>query len=46
MKFYLEEKEAVLRELGSAAEGLTSEDAAARLEKNGKNKLKEEKKTA
>lgn len=44
LKFYLEEKEAVLRELGSAAEGLTNEEAAARLEKNGKNKLKEEKK--
>lgn len=44
MKFYLEEKEAVLNELGSAPEGLSGEEAAARLEKNGKNKLKEEKK--
>ncbi len=44
MKFYLEEKEAVLNELGSSAEGLSNEEAAERLQKNGKNKLKEEKK--
>ena len=44
MRFYLEEKEAVLAELGSSAEGLSSEEAAARLREKGKNKLKEEKK--
>ena len=44
MKHYLEQTDAVLRETGSAAEGLTTTEAAARLEKNGKNKLAEGKK--
>ena len=38
---YLEEKEAVLAETGSSMEGLTEEEAAARLAQNGPNKLKE-----
>ena len=38
---YLEEKEAVLAETGSSMEGLTEEEAAARLAKDGPNKLKE-----
>ncbi len=41
MKVYLEDSEAVLKELGTSAEGLSSEEAAKRLEANGKNKLKE-----
>ena len=41
MKTYLEEKEAVLKEIGSSMEGLTDEEAAARLQKDGPNKLKE-----
>lgn len=45
MKHYLEEKEAVLSELSSSAgEGLLENEAATRLEKNGKNKLVEGKK--
>ena len=44
MKAYLEDKEAVLAELGSGMEGLTDEEAAARLAKEGPNKLKEGKK--
>ncbi|MBE6596951.1 MAG: calcium-translocating P-type ATPase, PMCA-type [Ruminococcaceae bacterium] len=40
MKFHLEEKEAVLSELGTSEQGLTSEEAAKRLEANGKNALK------
>ena len=43
MKYYLEEKEQVLMEVNSSEEGLTSEEAAKRLEKNGKNKLEEAK---
>ncbi len=39
MKFYCEEKEAVLSELSSSPEGLSSQEAQARLEANGKNKL-------
>ena len=39
MKFYLQEKEAVLGELKTEAGGLNSAEAAARLEKYGKNKL-------
>ena len=39
MKFYCEEKEAVLSELSSCPEGLSSQEAQARLEANGKNKL-------
>lgn len=41
MKFYCEEKSAVLAEVKSSEAGLTSAEAAARLEANGKNKLKE-----
>ena len=41
MKHYLEQTDAVLRETGSSAEGLSGAEAAARLEKNGKNKLVE-----
>ena len=44
MKHYLEQTDAVLKETGSAADGLTAAEAAARLEKNGKNKLAEGKK--
>ena len=41
MKPYLEEKETVLAEMGSAMEGLTDEEASARLLRDGPNKLKE-----
>lgn len=41
MKFYLQEKEQVLSDIGSTDNGLSSAEAAKRLEKNGKNKLKE-----
>ncbi len=45
MKHYCQDKEEVLRALGSHAdEGLTAENAAKRLEENGKNKLVEGKK--
>ena len=44
MKPYLEEKEAVLVETGSSMTGLTDAEAAARLQRNGPNKLKEGKK--
>ena len=44
MKFYCEDKEHVLAEVAGSEEGLRSEEAAARLEKNGKNKLVEGKK--
>jgi Ca2+-transporting ATPase len=43
MKFYCEDKEKVLHEIGSTQEGLTSEEAAKRLEANGKNRLAAEK---
>ena len=43
MKFYCEDKEKVLHEVGSTQEGLTSEEAAKRLEANGKNRLAAEK---
>ena len=39
MKFYCEDSEKVLHELGSTQQGLTSEDAQKRLEANGKNRL-------
>ena len=39
MKFYCEDREKVLQEVNSTAEGLTSAEAAKRLEANGKNKL-------
>ena len=41
MKYYNEEKEAVLASLDSTPDGITVEEASKRLEKNGKNKLKE-----
>ena len=44
MKYYLESAEAVFNEVQSSPEGLSSAEAAARLEKNGKNKLAEAKK--
>ncbi len=44
MKYYLENNEDVLRELGTSRQGLNSAEAEARLQKNGKNKLKEEEK--
>ena len=43
MKFYCEDKEKVLHELGSNEDGLTSAEAAKRLEANGKNRLAEAK---
>ena len=44
MKHYLETVEAVFQEVQSSEAGLTSAEAAARLERNGKNKLTEAKK--
>ena len=44
MKHYLESAEAVFTEVNSSEAGLTAAEAAARLEKNGKNKLAEAKK--
>ena len=44
MKHYLEESSVVLAHLQSGADGLSEKEAAARLEKNGKNKLVEGKK--
>lgn len=46
MKEYLTSVEDVLKEQNSSPEGLTSGDAAGRLEKFGRNKLKEGKKTS
>ena len=46
MKFYCEDKETVLREVQSSHEGLSSQEAAARLEKNGRNKLAEPEKVS
>ena len=39
MKFYCEEKEAVLEQFNTSPEGLTEQEAQRRLEENGKNKL-------
>ena len=39
MKFYCEDSEKVLGEVGGTKEGLSSAEAAKRLEENGKNKL-------
>ena len=39
MKFYCEDQDKVLAELGSSKEGLTSSEATERLERDGKNKL-------
>ncbi len=44
MQFYLKETDAVFEEVKSSETGLTSEEAARRLEQNGKNKLAEAKK--
>ncbi len=44
MKPYLEDKETVLAEAGSGMEGLTDEEVAARLNRDGPNKLREGKK--
>ncbi len=44
MKYYLESSANVISELGSTKNGLTSEEAAKRLEQYGKNKLAESKK--
>lgn len=44
MKFYCENTDSVLGELKSSADGLSSSEAAARLERDGKNKLVEAKK--
>ena len=44
MKHYLEETSAVFAEVGTSEQGLSQAEAAARLEKNGKNKLAEGKK--
>ena len=44
MRFYCEEAEAVLRDVDSTSEGLTSAEAEKRLAANGKNKLAEGKK--
>ena len=44
MKHYLHTPEEVFSEVQSSEQGLTSAEAAARLEKNGKNKLQEAKK--
>ena len=44
LKFYCEDAQTVLSQVESAETGLTAEEAAARLEKNGKNKLAEGKK--
>ncbi len=44
MKHYLESAEAVFREVQSSEAGLTSQEAAERLQRNGKNKLAEAKK--
>ncbi len=44
MKHYLESVESVFSEVQSSEVGLSSQEAAARLEKNGKNKLAEAKK--
>ena len=41
MKYYLEPAEAVLQEVASTPEGLSAQEAADRLAKHGKNKLKE-----
>ena len=41
MKPYLEDKETVLAEAGSSMEGLSDEEAARRLERDGLNRLKE-----
>ncbi len=44
MRYYCEDKDAVLKEVVSTEDGLSAGEAQARLEKNGKNKLAEGKK--
>ncbi|MCI6771500.1 MAG: cation-transporting P-type ATPase, partial [Oscillospiraceae bacterium] len=44
MKYYLSPVEEVFGEVKSAPDGITEQEAAARLEQNGKNKLQEAKK--
>ena len=44
VKYYLEEKQAVLSELKSSENGLSSQEAAKRLARDGANKLEESKK--
>jgi len=44
MKFYQEDTNKVLQTLGSSVDGISEQEAASRLEKNGKNKLVEAKK--
>lgn len=44
MKYYLESTDDVLKSVNSSKDGLSAEEAAARLEKDGKNKLAEPKK--
>ena len=44
MKFYTDERDAVLRAVSATEEGLSAAEAEARLAKNGKNKLKAAKK--
>ncbi len=44
MKYYLENREKVLRELNSSNQGLSAAEAQARLRRDGKNRLKEEEK--
>ena len=46
MKHYLSETSEVLKEVNSSEEGLTSSEAASRLERDGKNKLVEAKKVS
>ena len=46
MKHYLSETSEVLKEVNSSEEGLTSSEAASRLERGGKNKLVEAKKVS
>ena len=40
MRFYCEDQEKVLQEVGSSEQGLSASEAQSRLEKNGKNELK------
>ena len=44
-KYYLQEIEEVYKEFNTSKDGLSSKEAEARLEKYGKNKLKEAEKT-
>ena len=44
LKFYCEDAESVLREVGSSEKGLSAEEAAGRLERDGRNELEAAKK--